>query len=1076
MKKKNLLTLGALCLSLGLVVSSCNPSTSGQPGEPGEPGQPGEPGKDGADGKTQLPIIVVNDNDIVDGTVSQDVYFAIKGEHDSVTFTFTPEDENKNIVIDFEINGEVVDDLDPTAGSYTISDIDAKYPDGIQVTGAVFTSVDLYGQKLLDDAVKEILKSDKSLNLEDSEDKTFLDEAKKEYIQTEYSPEATSAVQKVYDSASKTVSDTVATAKKEHKDDVKAQLEAVETAANAEVTKIQDAYKKAVEDAKVVAKKDLADLSEALTRKEFAEEDQKNQFDSFSAKIDAVTTIQGLGQVINGNTVEGHNETGDAEANSFYNLKQIAFGEITSALSSVSKFESELDGKSDDSLKLLAQLKQYGVDTTKLPSSIAEEHYKVVSATTEITWTKDKTVAAGGYTDLGKAGADEIKNSVKGIKDTLVANILAKYRDEINNSKALADQESTRTALLGVLETAVSNFEEADSKNTFRIDRYVSTKITVGEGFTTGDVNKDGSLKESSTAGLIGYIEYMLAQPVNGSVNVAFLNERIANAKTEAMATLKAARDAIVDPLFDELTTVHSVNGKLYTDAGKLGNGTISEKLPNPLLKDAKEVSGQSYDYETSGVKEYNGSKIVTDDFTLPANVSSTPTLSLDDWYATLEKATIKKPESGEVYGVAYVLDWATRHSLDFKCLYVNGMRDILKTQLNAPVNDAISESGLPSTAGAYDVVTQDKLTTIWTNLNKDINTSTDLEDISSASNVIDTADSIADNGAVLKALNDGVKAWLDDVDDKDSKFKEYFDSEASSVYDAVQDEITGVLSGDESLSDVQSFVRESNLNNLYDADVAQYLTDSKEILTQRYQNLINSSTVTPVVYRELTTAYNNYSSWAGHKIKQQTNGSWVIDDTATSGTIKDYTCKTIENVDTWSADALEALTGLVTGPTTVEVSVDESYTTDSYKGATWNQSEDLKFSEPVLEAGKSAEINVTGTAIVQGADAGYNQFWGVENADGSKVYLLKLSLPQGTKIKTGYKLTNDGKALGAVKDDGVNSVKEFTIDSTGSISFVVAAGDIGTLEYGERNLQVDVYDAQGHLVGSYYFDASALK
>ena len=58
MKKKNLLTLGALCLSLGLVVSSCN--NTPEKGDPGEPGVDGQPGKDGVDGKTFILQYKVN--------------------------------------------------------------------------------------------------------------------------------------------------------------------------------------------------------------------------------------------------------------------------------------------------------------------------------------------------------------------------------------------------------------------------------------------------------------------------------------------------------------------------------------------------------------------------------------------------------------------------------------------------------------------------------------------------------------------------------------------------------------------------------------------------------------------------------------------------------------------------------------------------------------------------------------------------------------------------------------------------------------------------------------------------------
>ena len=298
MKKKNLLTLGALCLSLGLVVSSCNNSNvPGQPGEPGKPGEDGQPGKDGVDGKTYKDVIVIHDNNLDGGDVEQDVFFVTEGEHDKVTFTFVPEDESNNIVIDFEINGEIVEDLDPSATSYTIEDAD-KYEGTIQVTGATFTSIDAYGSLLLERHVEELNKNDKALGLTKMNGNLFLEE---DDINTNaYSSDATAVVQEAYADANDEVVKAVESAKKDHKDDVKAQVEAIKEAAQKGIEAIDAAYEEAVKDAIVQAKSDLEDLAGELTHESYTEEDAKKDLDTYSAKIDAATSIEGLGNLING--------------------------------------------------------------------------------------------------------------------------------------------------------------------------------------------------------------------------------------------------------------------------------------------------------------------------------------------------------------------------------------------------------------------------------------------------------------------------------------------------------------------------------------------------------------------------------------------------------------------------------------------------------------------------------------------------------------------------------------------------------------------------------------------------------
>ena len=327
MKKKNLLTLGALCLSLGLVVSSCNQAgTEGPTGPTGPTGPQGEPGVPGSDGKTYKDVIVVNDNDIIGGTVTQDVYFVTQGEHDSVTFTFVPKNPTDNIVVNFEINGKVVENLDPSATSYTIEDAD-DYEGSIQVTGIEFTTVDKYGVSLLEDFVKSLCESDKSLDLTKTEGNTvthFLGEGEdSKYVKNDYSEDATSAIQAAYDDALEDLKTAISDAKKEHKDDVSAQIEAITTAEQTAETAITEAYQQAIDDAKVQAESDLDELAEAITDENYTDENRAADKASIQANIDSATTIEGLGNVIDGpsplQVTEG------ASGNLFIGAKQKAF-------------------------------------------------------------------------------------------------------------------------------------------------------------------------------------------------------------------------------------------------------------------------------------------------------------------------------------------------------------------------------------------------------------------------------------------------------------------------------------------------------------------------------------------------------------------------------------------------------------------------------------------------------------------------------------------------------------------------------------------------------------------------------
>ena len=1098
MKKKNLLTLGALCLSLGLVVSSCNPSTEGQPGKPGEPGQPGEPGKDGVDGKTPLPIIVVNDNDIVDGTVSQDVYFAIKGEHDSVTFTFTPKDENKNIVIDFEINGEVVDDLDPTAGSYTISDIDAKYPDGIQVTGAVFTSVGLYGTSLLEDYVKGLCESDKSLNLVKSGTTThFLGEGNDStYEENAYSEEATSVVQEAYEAAFEDLKEAIETAKKDHKDDVSAQLTAIATAEKSAEEAISAAYSQAIEDAKVQAESDLEDLAEAITDDNYAEENRAADKSSIQAGIDAATTIEGLGNVIDGPSPIT-SDTEGASGNLLIGAKQVAFGEIAKALDDISSFSDELE---DDDL--LASLAAWGVSTSELPTTIAESYLDQISTSTDITLLEDSTTHAI-YTELGKTGAKAIEDSVFGLKDSLVAAIKAKYESEINDSKVLADQAATKTALLGVLETAIQNYVTADTNETrFSITQYVSTEVNIGTTGNTETAQIDSNtkaIKADSTTfennlGLIGYIEYCLNQPVNGSTNQAWLAERVANAKASVGERLTTAREAISDETYDKLTsyTTKTVSGTTYyypevkvvlegeSEAAE-GHQQAYETITNPFFVLSSATSGDAKDSGTlvsyDGIDPNTGSSVTGSKIQSEkvGNTTVSPTYNLDSWLETLTKATIAEPTSKVdtdgvwTGGTLYVDSWVEGHLADFQKIYSNGLlklrgkwdRDGSGSKgLSKIVKQAALNSGL-STNNSNLYITNATLFDIWESYSND----TSSDNFADAETLISTAEGMKESGDLLGTANTKINEFLDRISTTDSDFAGYFGTPAqgttstSSTRKAFEDEVKSIIKGEVSSSQLNSWF--NNLDSIYEEDVAEYLETAKDLVTQKYQESVSNATSVDQS-RAITNVYNAFNSYVGHKLRWDSNtNSYVVDDE--KGLVDLYLCDTIESINKWQEDARAALASVTFNPPLYE----------KLPGSSAESMEDFNFDDSDVEFKNSETFKLTKD----------NGVW-VASGDLAEM-TAEQATEWGTSVGTKFALISYEKPTNATKrfatwtDDPVDTVEGLTAkdtvgDTDGSNTVKVNLGERADGLGSKKYYQVLFTDDDDNILAIYLFDFSA--
>ena len=1037
MKKKNLLALSALVLSLGLTVSSCagaqgEKGDQGDKGDQGEQGPQGEQGIPGEPGKSFVDIIVLP-SVTNDGKVTQDKWAVEAGANETVTFTFTPAESTDNLVIDLKINDTVVADVvEPNEdGTLTFAfTVDDSYQ-SVQVTNVTFTSVSTYGQLLLQDAGKAIVDADKGINLTytagTSGQVPFIEDSK-DVVANNYTEKATETVQKVYSDAEKAVNTAYTNAVKDHKDDVKAQLNAIKEAANAEIEKINTAYATALTEAKDQAKVDLNTMVTALNNENYLDADKTAQRDSFTAKIDAATSLVSLGNVINGEVALSTFGDKDSEANRFYGLKAKAFEEAEAALDSVEKFETELEDETT-----LALLKQY-VETTELPSEVAKTELAKISSATEINWVKDST--NGDHTDVGYAAAEAIKGSVENIKDAIVKKVKADYRAEIENSAALASLNETRTALLGVVDTAISNFVTADKDNTLSLAQYVTPT------YVPDSVNEaDKSIKNSSTITLIGYIEYCLSQPVNGSVVTAFANERIQSAKSTALKSLKAAKDAINDATYKALTSysVNTTTNKVTVSKNVVGTGDVTKTVENPFFNNIPDSpTDNKYEVELT-------------DLVKPTLVTGAQSFNLDEYYKLLEKEeTFGVAENETVYGTLHIQEWAKDHLTDFDKIYFEGLTKI-KNSLTTAVDGVVTldENG--------PLVKKSDVTKMWTDL--------DVEKVvtpeyNNAAQIISFADGVKTNADLLVKLNSGFKTWLDQKAKVDDKFADHFANDTSSTMaEDAKKVVESALKGEMSENEIENWVKSSNLESLYKADIAAYIEDAKDYALQVYQNSI-AGDITLEKYK------------ANKKVYEESVAVLTGENAP----------DTIREVDSWIKQLRIGLgldkTSLPTGLGVESVAGQNT----SYGSFTWTNSSNFKMEEDTTSSTHIQTVyKLSGDAIVQDSSADVSGFWGQTGTDlsGSKVYVLTFKAAVGTKIKTGY-VSKPGTTLGlAIENwsgDKVEEVKLRTIESSGSMTLVVPVSDIGSLKYAGLNMQIEVLDIEGDVVHTYYFDASGLN
>ena len=839
MKKKNLLTLGALCLSLGLVVSSCN--NTPEKGDPGEPGENGQPGKDGVDGKTPVPIIVVNDLNIVGGTIDQNLYFAVQGEHDKVTFTFTAEAEG-DVITYFEINGEEVS-IAPDATSYTVEDIDASYPNGIQVTGLTYQGLDEYAATGVKDFFKTISDADNQVK-NGTEPEGLVKSAYYDVTLDQLVTDKVEEVKKAYTDLDK---DATVTEK----------VEAIKTATKKAEADIQEAYDNLVTAAKNTAKTALKTLDESLVNSNYTEADRKTVLDTANAEVDAATSLQGLAAIVNTTTA---NVKG-AKYNKLFALKAQAFAEIKSAVEATGSFEKDVEANKD----ILAD---YGITADSKPSEIAKTYYAQASAATEITTVEvEENGVETTLTSIGKEAKEAIEASVESVKGTLLANIKAAYIAEVDNSKVLADAQNAASTIKGVIEATVSNFEaqaEADP-TAYGIATYVSTTGT--DGHTAGTFDK--------TDGLIFRLEKAVTDAVVSSGVTAFNNERIENAKQAAIASFQEKVDEIkaADAGYVEAVSyTKDSDDKITPKKTSWVLATVNEQnvtLDTPFFTSTGEGELKTWSLvvpETGLVTE-EGGKGLTD-------------YNVDTWLTTLKGVTLSSP--------LVVKRFESTHIGDFEKIYDKAI-EVLTNSLRTKL-------ALGDIEGEY--ISSDDVLTSFNNSVKD----------KTLNEIIKVGQSTYASKELLTKLNDAVEEDVAARVEKDSAYEALFGSEETSVYrEELGNLVDSLVSGQAGESEVNAFIEKDNLNSLYAQDVATYLDDAKDVLTQVYQNLISGKDVSVDEYRTLTKLYNDYNSWIGQKIKQNSDGEWVLDE---KGSVV-YPCNTITTVDKWLADARLSLSNV---------------------------------------------------------------------------------------------------------------------------------------------------------------------
>ena len=811
MKKKNLLSLGALALSLGLVVSGCStPGQKGETGETGPQGPQGEPGTPGADGKTYADVIVLNDSVEEGYHVTQDVFAVEVGSDESVTFTFTADEGQPFDVITVVINettygpifASTAEDGTTTA---TLELTNEQVGNSAQLRRATFATAATYGADLIDAYYDSIVEKDPQIGHKhdaEDEEKVELSEDYEEAIElfaegySKAKTGLTTELGKLEDDA--TVQDKIACADKY-----------LETAKKT----LDDAYTAAVTAAKATAKEALDDLAAGVTSTNYKEEDKTAQLTAAKGAVDAATTIAEIVKLVNETEVENKLEKGTY--NKLYEHKGTAFAAVEGALESVLASEEGLDSENEDEYEaLVAGLEVWDVSVEKLPTAVANEYFAKISEATEFE-TYEADAEDGSYKKgqvvLAVEGKKAVEDSLQGLKDQLVENIKKSYLDEVDNSKVITSTES-KNNIKGAIGSAVDSWLNKN-KLTAKLTKYYS----ISSGADLGIINYGGTLVEA------------IESTLNSNHNYdAFQDERLDTAVSSAKAKLEAKAKEIKDSdkLYASAISATLINNtsSAYNGMYKINpyigiNDTENEidyRVDNPFIL----LTGMKEEKNTAGT--------VIGYYVSAANVAGLGNYSVDKYIDGLFTDTGDIESSEGTFETPFkVNEWLVGKLVEVGNVYDTGRdqysSDILsELEKPAPATNASPLNGVIKAEG--EIQRED-----WEDLYGDTKDFTMDEAANSAK-----AFTIA--GTLLEGTNGAHTAYeakLEELAVSDEIYAEEFDvgtgtikSELKAAYDALKE---GVLKGEKTQDDVDDFV--ADIDSLYAKDITTFEARAKQRL-----------------------------------------------------------------------------------------------------------------------------------------------------------------------------------------------------------------------------------------------------
>ena len=562
MKKRNLLTLTALCLSLGLTVTACQgpagtdgaTGAKGDKGEKGDKGDKGETGAKGEDGKTYLTILV-KDWKNVGGSIEQDKYFIQPGE--SFTLTFKA-DEGNDIVSKFVVNGEEVS-IDPSATSWSPeSTVDAT---GYQVY-AEFTNKENYIASELLEFYSDLVENDNQLatiSLVEEKKAGEADAYKSTTVSNAsgYATTKLGAVASEALDALNNMSNSSTGAFKDLDNDATAseKVAAAKAYIEAKEAKIKEKYAEALSEAKTEAKATLATL---LSDVETAagKVSNKNVYDKTAdktaaeAKIDACTSVQAIATLISKTKADAYVADGKSIDN-WLVLKEKGYSALKTAYGETYKLFSDNTSTETSYKATLASLESLGINDN--PKTIYDKYLAKLQAAGEGSFTyveNDSSISTQGLTTLANEGIKELEGLEKEVIKKVVDAVYDDWYDLIEgfSKSSYAPKTDTVSGLKTGLANAVSNYAAGNTTLLGILNDTTGLNSTIQEYVFGG--------KDVSDLAVIDFQSYCRDE-----------------AWKDAEATLKAAyQDAkagYTDTLYQKAIT-KGTDGKYVTSLGKV--------------------------------------------------------------------------------------------------------------------------------------------------------------------------------------------------------------------------------------------------------------------------------------------------------------------------------------------------------------------------------------------------------------------------------------------------------------------------------------------------------------------------